>query len=132
MIDLAALILATAGFAAIALSMHRHHRDLFGRPPSRPRALAFAGTGWTLLALSFSACIVASGWAIGPVLWIGLLTVAGLVIVLALTYGAGIVSGGERPAPRKATRAARGKGQNANNSSQSRSMACDAACRSTA
>lgn len=125
MIDLAALILATAGFAAIALSMHKHHRDLFGRPPSRLRALAFAGTGWTLLALSFSACIVASGWAIGPVLWIGFLTVAGLVIVLALTYGAGIVSGGGRPAPRKATRTTKRVGRNPGASAHPRSTVSD-------
>lgn len=70
MMDLAALILATAGFAAVALSMHKHHRDFFDKPPARRRALAFAGAGWSLLAFSFGACIVASGWGIGPVLWI--------------------------------------------------------------
>lgn len=93
MMDLAALILATTAFAAIALSMHKHHRDLSGKPPSRLRAWAFTAAGWTLLALSFGACIVASGWAMGSVLWIGLLTVAALVVVLALTYGTGFVSG---------------------------------------
>jgi len=89
MMDLAALILATAGFAGLALSMHKHHRDLFGKLPCRLRALAFAGAGWMLLALSFGACIAASGWAIGPVFWVGLITVAALIVVLALTYGPG-------------------------------------------
>ena len=125
MMDLAALVLATAGFAAIALSMHKHHRDLFGRPPSRPRALAFAGAGWALLALSFWVCIVVSGWAIGPVLWIGLLTLAALVIVLALTYGAGIVSGAGRSAPRKATRTVKRADRNPGTSAHSRSTVSD-------
>lgn len=125
MIDLTALILATAGLAAIALSMHKHHRDLFGRPPSRPRGLALAGAGWIILALSFWACIVASGWAIGPVLWIGLLTVAAIIVVLVLTYGTGFVSGGRRSTPHKATYAAKRSQRNPGASAHSRSTACD-------
>lgn len=125
MMVLAALILATAGFAGLALSMHKHHRDLFGKPPSRPRALAFAGAGWTLLALSFGASIVASGWAIGTVFWIGILTVAAFVVVLALTYGTGYVSGAGRSKMRKTTRAAKREGRNLYTSAQSRSTVSD-------
>ena len=86
MIALAALLLALAGFAALALSMHRHHRDLFGGPPSRWRVVALRSVGWALLGLSLAACSLESGWAVGPLLWIGLLTLAALVVVLTLTY----------------------------------------------
>ncbi|MDF1747856.1 MAG: DUF3325 domain-containing protein [Alphaproteobacteria bacterium] len=89
MITLLAFILAIIGFASLALSMHRHHRDLFGHPPSRVWSVAFTLIGWCLLPLSFWACIIASGWAIGPVVWIGFLTLAALIIILALTFGPG-------------------------------------------
>ena len=84
---LAALLLALAGFAALALSMKKHHRDLFGAPPPRGRAMAFQAAGWTLLALSIMPCVIESGWSVGLVLWFGLLTVAALVVALSMTYG---------------------------------------------
>lgn len=106
MMSLAALILALTGFATLALSMHKHHRDLFGKPPPRRRALALRSIGWTLLSLSPGACIIAFGWAIGSVFWIGTLTVAALFVVLSLTYGITFVAGSSLPAagknPRKA------------------------------
>ncbi|MCG8559813.1 MAG: DUF3325 domain-containing protein [Hyphomicrobiales bacterium] len=87
MMEATALLLATAGFGMLALSMQKHHRDLFGAPPSQWHALALHSIGWVLLGLSFAACILDSGWAIGPVLWLGILTVAALVSALTLTYG---------------------------------------------
>ena len=87
MMSLAAHGLALAGFATLALSMWKHHRDLFGKPPSRRRALALRSMGWALLGLSFAACVLQSGWAVGPVLWLGVLTAAALTITLTLTYG---------------------------------------------
>jgi hypothetical protein len=85
MMDLAALMLAVAGFAALALSMHKHHRDVFGSPPTHRRASAFRAIRWALLGLSFGACVFNSGWAIGPVLWLGLLSVSGLTVTLLLS-----------------------------------------------
>lgn len=86
MMAAAALLLATAGFAALAFSMHKHHRELFGAPPSKWRALTLHAIGWILLALSFAACIWDSRWAEGSVLWLGLITVAALAAALMLTY----------------------------------------------
>lgn len=91
MITLLAFFLAIIGFASLALSMHRHHRDLFSCPPSRLRSVGFSLIGWCLLISSFWVCIVSSGWAIGPVLWVGILTIAALIIVLALTFGPGFL-----------------------------------------
>lgn len=82
---LAALTLAIFGFAALALSMHKHHRDVFGAPPTHARRLPLRVAGWVLLGLSFAPCIAQAGWAIGIVLWLGLLTAAALAIVLLVT-----------------------------------------------
>ena len=86
MIQLAALVISIAGFAALALSMHKHHRDVFGTAPTRGRTLTLQGIGWLLLSASVSICIAHSGWSIGLVLWIGLLTFAALTVALLLTY----------------------------------------------
>jgi hypothetical protein len=37
MMTATAMVLATVGFGALALSMHKHHRDLLGAPPPRWR-----------------------------------------------------------------------------------------------
>ena len=76
MMEAAALLLAIAGC---------------GAPPSRARALALHASGWILLGLSFAACVLASSWTMGPVLWLGLLTVAALATALTLTYGPGLI-----------------------------------------
>jgi hypothetical protein len=37
MMTATAMVLAPVGFGALALSMHKHHRDLLGAPPPRWR-----------------------------------------------------------------------------------------------
>ena len=86
MIGLLVFLLAAGGFAALALSMHRHHRDLFGRPPAAARALSLKTAGWALLALSFATCLGLAGRAVGPVLWLGLSTAAAAAVALSLTW----------------------------------------------
>jgi len=78
--------LCFAGFAALALSLDRHHRDaLAGRVPAG-RVLPMRLAGWALLALSLTAAIAWEGWNFGPVQWIGALTSAALLVVLVLSY----------------------------------------------
>jgi len=84
MTDLATLAVALVGFAALALSMHRHHRDIFGKAPTVPRRLALRIAGWGLLGMSLATCIATFGWAIGLVHWTGLLTAAGMTVALLL------------------------------------------------
>lgn len=83
---LATLALLLAGLAALALSMHKHHRDLLGTAPRRGRVLLLRGAGWALLGLSAAACIAGQGVSVGIVFWFGTLTVAALAVAAALTW----------------------------------------------
>ncbi|MBP5856548.1 DUF3325 domain-containing protein [Marivibrio halodurans] len=84
----AALLPALAGFGVLALSMHRHHRDLVGHAPSRRRMLRLRCVGGGLLALSLAMRVAVAGWAVGVVSWLGFLTVAALLVVLTLAWAA--------------------------------------------
>jgi len=80
--------LAFSGFAATSLTMDRHYADIHGRgkePDARLR-LRLRILGWLGLLLSFMACIGASGWHIGPVLWCGILSLAAWTVTLLLQY----------------------------------------------
>jgi len=80
--------LAFSGFAATSLTMDRHYADIYGRgkePDARLR-LRLRTLGWLGLLLSFMACIGASGWHIGPVLWCGILSLAAWTVTLLLQY----------------------------------------------
>lgn len=86
MMGLACFMLQWAGFAALAISMPKHHRDLFGRAPSRRASLVVRGAGWALLALAFVPAIAAAGSSTGIVLWFALATLTALIVALMLTY----------------------------------------------
>ncbi|AZY52080.1 DUF3325 domain-containing protein [Bordetella avium] len=84
--SVAAFFLAYAGFAALSLAMERHFEDVFDRPPP-PALQRWLRTGGTLaLAASLWLCARVSGWSYGIVLWTGLLTVAGLLLIGIMTY----------------------------------------------
>jgi len=85
---LGGLALAFSGFAATSITMDRHYADIHGRGKEASRAtrLRLRTLGWTGLALSFMACIGASGWHIGPVLWCGILSLAAWSVTLLLRY----------------------------------------------
>ena len=80
--------LAFSGFAATSLTMDRHYADIHGRGKecdTRTR-LRLRALGWLGLLLSFIACIGASGWHLGPVLWCGELSIAAWILTLLLQY----------------------------------------------
>lgn len=79
-------LLAMAGFAAIALSMGKHHRDILGVTPGRASARSLRATGWLALSASLALSIRAEGLSIGIVQWTAFLTVAALTVALLLTY----------------------------------------------
>lgn len=80
--------LAFSGFAANGITMDRHYAALHGRgkEPAPAIRLRLRTLGWLGLALSFAACIGASGWHIGPVVWCGVLSIAAWTVALLLQY----------------------------------------------
>lgn len=77
---------AYAGFLALCLAMPRHGREVLQKPLADHAARLVRVGGWTALAASFAASVAHGGWQIGPVLWIALLTIAGALVVLLLSY----------------------------------------------
>jgi len=88
LLALAALGAATAGFTALSLAMERHWEQLHGRGAALPararRGLRHAGAVGLLASLA--ACIALRGAGQGWVAWAGVLTLAGITLVLVLTY----------------------------------------------
>jgi hypothetical protein len=84
-----ALILAIAGMAAFALSLHAHWRHVAGRRPlSRATRTGLRLAGGTLLAGAFAACLAADPVTMAVLVWTTLLTIAaGLVAAAATVQG---------------------------------------------
>ncbi|UXY13658.1 DUF3325 domain-containing protein [Chitiniphilus purpureus] len=78
--------LCYAAFSALCLSMDGHHREVFGRVPTRSRGQGLRLAGWLLLATSFAAALHDAGAPQGSVYWVGLLTASAGALVLLLTY----------------------------------------------
>ncbi|WP_048939640.1 DUF3325 domain-containing protein [Sphingobium yanoikuyae] len=76
---------AVLGMSLLALSMPKHYHDQVGKQPSGVTPLAFRIAGWLLTVISLASAIAIQGRAIGPILWLGLLTVAAQVVALILT-----------------------------------------------
>lgn len=81
---LLALLAAGAGLMALCLAMPRHRRQLRLAPPRRAAQQRLRWTGAAAIVLSLLFCSLAWGWSIGPVAWLGLLTLAGLGLVFLL------------------------------------------------
>lgn len=82
----ASSLLCLAAFVALALSLSRHHRDVFvtALPPGREHALRLVG--WVLVALSLVPPIADLGPGIGLASWFAGATLSGLCTALLMTY----------------------------------------------
>lgn len=81
-----AFLSSLLGFAALALSMSRHHQQVWRRAPSRRRQGLLRLVGRALLLAALGLCQMHAGWASGLVWWTGLLTAAALLVIVLLTY----------------------------------------------
>lgn len=82
---LLALGLSFTAFTALSLAMEKHQQALHATqaaPASRRRLCSVLG--WVLLPLAFGLSVADHGWALGPVLWLGVMTVAGLLLAVGL------------------------------------------------
>ncbi len=79
-----AFALAFSAFVALCLSMEKHQMDLHGAKRADAVAMQrLRWVGWALTVAALTVAIIARGWAIGPLWWLGTMTVSGI----AITYG---------------------------------------------
>lgn len=85
---LAAFALSLAGFAALALSLERHHADIHGRGsmPARGSVARLRLAGAVALALAWALHVAAQGGPLGTVAWVGTLTASAIAVALGLSY----------------------------------------------
>lgn len=86
----AALLCGFAGFAALAMAMPRHARDVFGRAPGRRTAWSLRILGMVMLCAAYAFSVFAWGPKTGPVGWFGVLTLAALAVVSILAVRPGV------------------------------------------
>jgi Protein of unknown function (DUF3325) len=79
-------LLVYAGLAALCLAMDRHHRQIWQRTPGSRTRMALRVLGVCLLVGSLLASVHAAGGPLGVVAWFGILTLAGVLLVLLLPY----------------------------------------------
>lgn len=85
---LATLALTYSAWVALSLAMDRHYADIHGRGAEPSAVLRQRGRLLATLALAaaLAVCVRDSGWGIGPVAWLGTMTLAALLLVLQLCY----------------------------------------------
>ncbi|HEY4369155.1 MAG TPA: DUF3325 domain-containing protein [Steroidobacteraceae bacterium] len=81
-----AFALIYTGLALLSLAMNRHAREILQREPSGTQRFYLRVMGWGALLISLLLAIYRSGWPIGAVEWVGMLTAGGLSLVFLLTY----------------------------------------------
>lgn len=86
MTALAALLLSLGGFASLALSMPKHHRQVFRGEHTTLDVRIRRIVGWLLLGVSLVLAVIGEGAAVGIVLWTGGLTAGALSVTILLTY----------------------------------------------
>lgn len=82
----AGLLLVYCAMSALCLGLKRHYKNVWKREPHRYTCRALRVCGWLLLAAGFMACVASWGWAMGPVGWLGQISLAGLLLVMSLPY----------------------------------------------
>jgi len=83
---LAAFCLVYAGYACLSLAMHRHSDATFTEPLNPRHRVVLRCAGTVILALSLWACAHHYGWSYGMAEWVGMLTLAGLLLIWIQTY----------------------------------------------
>jgi hypothetical protein len=77
--------LSFSAFTTLSLAMEKHQQELHGKAQADDaRRRIWRWLGWTLLTVVFGLCVWNHGWALGPVVWLGALTVAGLLLAFGL------------------------------------------------
>lgn len=75
------VVVSVLAFTALALSMDRHARDVFGTAPSTARRWAMRATGWVLLGAALVLGMLGWGKSVGAVEWTAALSAAAVPLV---------------------------------------------------
>jgi len=88
------LILTSLSFLVMVLfclAMNKHRKQVFVQTVPKVAILLFRPLAWLVLIFTAYLSVALFGWSIGPALLFGALTMATLLLILALTYRAKIV-----------------------------------------
>lgn len=83
---IASLLLAYSGLLGLCLGLERHYKQLYQRLPGAGLQRLLRTVGWALLGASLACCAQAWGWAMAGVGWLGLVSLAGVTLVMLLPY----------------------------------------------
>ncbi|MGI2067208.1 DUF3325 domain-containing protein [Shewanella sp. MF08487] len=78
--------LSYLSLALFALAKFGHFKDVFNRPPAQWQSHLLTSFAWLLLALSLSACASDQGWAYGSILFMGIISLAAMLVILTLSF----------------------------------------------
>lgn len=85
MLLVTSFLLCLSAFSALAFSMAKHARDIWGSSDSQQLRAVSRVVGWVLLLMSLYPSLAAYGIWEGVVAWSGLTTMAALLVALSLT-----------------------------------------------
>lgn len=81
------VLFAYTGMLALCQGLERHYKQVWSQAGTNRLRVCLRVLGWLALGVSFAVCVSAWGWAMGPVGWLGAISLAGFALVLLLPYG---------------------------------------------
>jgi len=79
-------LFAYAGMLGLCQGLERHYKPVWRRECPAALGRLLRGAGWLALLASLWLCAQAWGWAMGPVAWFAMISLAGLLLVMLLPY----------------------------------------------
>lgn len=79
-------LLAYTGMLGLCMGLARHYQQVWQHAPRPGLLRSLRVGGWLALAASLGLSASFWGWAMGPVGWLGLVSLATLMLVLILPY----------------------------------------------
>ncbi|WP_394200345.1 DUF3325 domain-containing protein [Shewanella waksmanii] len=70
----------------MALAMFGHFRASFNRSPSSLQSHGLYWFGWLMMLICFGLNVQQFGWAYGSIFFVGILSCAGLLVILTASY----------------------------------------------
>ncbi|AQS39161.1 Protein of unknown function (DUF3325) [Shewanella psychrophila] len=85
---LSILWISYIAFGCLALAMFSNFRSTFKKAPTAGQSRCLYWTGWLMLGLSYYLSVAKQGMVYGSIFFTGIIAVAGLLVILTLSYRA--------------------------------------------